>query len=113
MIIGFWAKANTGKEAVFLFPDLDKELAPGIFRAESLRGLYTDWKSGGQVNLLPEFAFEWWTRWEKTMDGKFDPDKLDRYRGVGIQYLVLKKVHPLPGLIPVYANGKYLVYHWE
>ncbi|MBK5291279.1 MAG: hypothetical protein JJE04_06350 [Acidobacteriia bacterium] len=108
-----WAKDNTAKEAVFLFPDQGKELLPGMFRAHSLRAIYTDWKSGGQVNLLPGFAFEWWTRWQKTMEGKFEADKLDRYRGLGIHYLVLKKANPLPGRVPVYANAKYFVYRWE
>ena len=69
------------------FPATARNLA-GHVPAHSLRALYTDWKSGGQVNLLPEFAFEWWTRWQKTMDGKFDREKLDRYRGLGIHYLV-------------------------
>jgi hypothetical protein len=50
-----WARSSTPKEALFLFPDSRTSLDPGVFRARSLRGLYVDWKSGGQVNYFPEF----------------------------------------------------------
>ena len=48
-----WARASTSGPALFLFPDSGTSLEPGIFRARSLRGLYVDWKSGGQVNYFP------------------------------------------------------------
>jgi hypothetical protein len=108
-----WARAQTDPAAVFLFPDAGKELYPGLFRAQAVRAIYVDWKSGGQVNLLKEFAVEWWARWQKTMEGSFDPNQLDRYRGLGIDYLVVKTDNPLPGLAPVYRNSKYLVYAWN
>jgi len=108
-----WARSQTDPGSVFLFPDAGRELYPGLFRAQAVRALYVDWKSGGQVNLLKEFGFQWWGRWQKTMEGKFDPNKLERYRGLGIGYLVVKPANRLPGLEPVYQNSKYLAYGWN
>jgi len=50
-----WAR-NSPPPALFLFPDSGTSFDPGIFRARSLRGLYVDWKSGGQVNYFSEFG---------------------------------------------------------
>jgi len=49
-----WARANTPKDAVFLFADSGRNLAPGIFRSEALRAVYVDWKGGGQVNYFTQ-----------------------------------------------------------
>jgi hypothetical protein len=105
-----WARANTPKDAVFLLPDADKALTPGFFRVRSLRSVYVDWKGGGQVNLLKEFATEWWDRWQKSGEGKFDPTKVDQLAGLGIDYIVVEPDNRLRNREPAYQNGNYLVY---
>jgi hypothetical protein len=104
-----WARSSTPKDSVFLFPDVPRSLDPGIFRAEALRAVYVDWKSGGQVNYLSDFAGQWWFRWQQTLARPFHPAESPRYSGLGIRYLV---VQPRNGLqeAPVFANSTYLVY---
>ena len=104
-----WARASTAKDSVFLFADAPRALQPGIFRAEALRAVYVDWKSGGQVNYLPAFATQWWFRWQQTLARPFHPDDLARYSGLGIQYVVMQPNSRLAEE-PVFANSAYLVY---
>lgn len=94
-----WARTSTPETALFVFPDSKTALDPGIFRARSLRGLYVDWKSGGQVNYFPAFAQEWWKRWQQVND---------HHDLTGADYVVTKK--PIPNLTPVFANATYWVY---
>lgn len=105
-----WARSSTPKDAVFLFPDAGQELSPGIFRAEALRAVYTDWKAGGQVNFLKVFARQWWPRWQQTMAGKFQPQKVDSFAALGIDYVVVRPSNRLPGRTPVFENSRFLVY---
>jgi len=105
-----WARSSTPKAAMFLFPDAGRQLYPGIFRAQALRAVYTDWKSGGQVNFLKVFARGWWPRWQQTMAGKFQPEKVAYYKTLGIDYLVVLPGNRLPGRSPVYENSRFLVY---
>jgi len=105
-----WAHSQTPKDAVFLFPDAGQELYPGIFRAEALRAVYVDWKAGGQINFLKAFAREWWPRWQQTMAGTFQPEKVDAHPALGIDYVVLRGANRLPGRNPVYENSRYRVY---
>jgi len=94
-----WARTSTPEPALFVFPDSKTSLDPGIFRARSLRGLYVDWKSGGQVNYFPGFAREWWTRWQQ----------VNTFQDLtGADYVVTKK--PIPGALPLYQNATYSVY---
>ena len=65
-----WARANTGRDAVFVFPGANRSLAPGIFRSEALRAVYADWKGGGQVNYLKDLGEQWWFRWRQIRDFK-------------------------------------------
>jgi hypothetical protein len=95
-----WARSSTPKDAVFLFPDAGRELYPGIFRARALRAVYVDWKSGGQVNFLRDFAREWWARWQR----------MGAYPADGIDYFVLKPAHRLPGRTPIFENPGFVVY---
>ncbi|MBM3810049.1 MAG: hypothetical protein FJW20_00270 [Acidimicrobiia bacterium] len=104
-----WAREQTDPAAVFQFADAGKNLQPGLFRAHAKRALYVDWKSGGQVNLLKEFALEWWRRWQQTMEGKFDPT-LRRYEGIGIDYVVVGAATKVDGREPVFGNARYRVY---
>jgi hypothetical protein len=105
-----WALASTPQDAVFLFPDAGQDLQPGIFRAEALRAVYVDWKSGGQVNFFKEMGEEWWTRWQRTMAQPFDPHDLERYRGLGIDYIVLLAKDRLADTAPVFQNARFVVY---
>lgn len=104
-----WARANTAKEAVFVFPDAGQELYPGLFRVYALRGLYVDWKGGGQVNLLRDFAVEWWQRWQAVGQGKFDPGKWESLSKLPVDYVVLQAKNRVAGEV-AYENGKYVVY---
>ncbi len=105
-----WARANTPKDAVFLFADSGKELFPGMFRTKALRAIYVDWKGGGQVNTVKAFGQEWWTRWQETMAKKFEPELLNRYPDLGITHVVLKTASPLPSHTPLFKNKMYAVY---
>jgi hypothetical protein len=107
-----WASRSTPPDAVFLFADAPRSLAPGIFRAESLRAIYVDWKSGGQVNYLSDFARQWWFRWQQTLARGFQPGDLPRYSGLGIQYVVIRPENRL-SFVPVFANSAYLVYRLQ
>jgi hypothetical protein len=101
-----WARANTPKDAVFLFADAGRALDPGIFRAEALRAIYVDWKGGGQVNYLSGFGEQWWFRWQQVNGRQID---LARYSGLGIRYVVVRTAHRLRAA-PVYENSRYVVY---
>jgi hypothetical protein len=105
-----WARTSTPQRALFLFPDSGTSLAPGIFRARSLRGLYVDWKSGGQVNYFPEFARQWWARWVETGSGTWSPPPRDlpNLSAMGIDYVVLKRA--ISGAPALYSNAGYSVY---
>jgi hypothetical protein len=107
-----WARASTPRDAVFLFADAGRGLDPGIFRAEAERAIYVDWKSGGQVNYLRDFAEQWWFRWQQTLARGFRPEDLPRYSGLGIRYVVLRPNHRLPAA-PVFGNSGFLVYRLE
>jgi len=105
-----WARASTPKDSVFLFPDAKEALDPGIFRAEALRTVYVDWKTGGQVNFFKELGEEWWSRWQRTMAVPFHAGAMTSYRGLGIDYVVLEAQHRITGMTAVFENGRYVVY---
>lgn len=105
-----WARTNTPKDAVFLFPDSGRELYPGVFRTDAQRAVYVDWKAGGQVNFLREFGIEWWKRWQSAGAGKFNPKRVASYAALDIDYFVLKSSHSLAGRIPVFENSRFVVY---
>ena len=103
-----WARANTGKDAVFQFADAEQALYPGLFRVYAKRAVYVDWKVGGQVNLLEDFAAEWWKRWQAA--GAQNPIDPARLAELGIDYVVVTPKHALAGREPDYMNAKYLAY---
>jgi hypothetical protein len=105
--VSAWAQTNTGQDSVFLFAGFGKSYVPGIFRAEARRALYVDWKSGGQVNLLKQFAEAWWVRWRSAAPEKFDPRK--DYGALGIDYLVVPPAKLPPGATPAFRNSQYAV----
>ena len=100
-----WARANTRRDAVFVFPGFDRNLAPGIFRSEALRAVYVDWKGGGQVNYLKDLGEQWWFRWRQIRT--FHPGDLPQYTASGISYVVLRE--PLPRTSQ-FQNSTYFVY---
>lgn len=104
-----WAKSATSRDATFLFPDADKSLPPGVFRARAERAVYTCWKAGGQVNYFPIYAREWWRRWNVAMAPPFTPERVPALAALGIDYLVVTKSE-LPGQEPVWRNAAYRVY---
>jgi hypothetical protein len=103
-----WARSSTPQPALFLFPDSGTSLDPGIFRARALRGLYVDWKSGGQVNFFPEFGRQWWTRWVETGSGRWPAPDFQKLAVMGVDYVVLK--NQIPRAVPLFANASYSVY---
>lgn len=105
-----WARDNTPRATMFLFPDEGHLVYSGIFRVSALRAVYVDWKSGGQVNYLKDFAEEWSTRWELVNRTGYGADAIARYGSVGVDYVVLRQEHKLPGVEPVYWNSQYAVY---
>jgi hypothetical protein len=105
-----FARVNTPKDAVFLFGDAGTGPEPSIFRAESLRALYVDWKSGGQMNYHESLATEWSLRWRNTNQLRFDPSGAQRLPGLGIDYLVLSIKRRLPDRVPDYENSQFVVY---
>jgi hypothetical protein len=104
-----WAKTSTPRDAVFLFPDVGRRLDPGIFRPEALRAVYVDWKGGGQVNYIRDFADAWWFRWQMTMIPKFTPAALAKYDALGIQYIIVQPKDRLPRPAE-FENGSWLAY---
>lgn len=105
-----FAQTQTPKDAVFLFGDAGMNLDPGVFRAKSLRAVYVDWKSGGQINFSEPLAKEWWQRWLDTKALHFEPWTLSRLPALGIDFLVLTPSHRLTDRRPIYENAQYLVY---
>jgi len=105
-----WAGSATPKDAIFLFADAGRDLAPGVFRATALRAVYVDWKSGGQGNYLPSVAREWWKRWHAVDALKFKSGDLRRYARLGIDYVVLTQSAAPSGVQPVFQNTAYRVY---
>ncbi len=105
-----WAKSSTPIDAVFHFPDAGRSLTPGIFRAESTRAIYVDWKSGGQVNYMKSLGEEWWRRWQPTLGAGYKPVPMESYAALGADYVVLQAQNKIPSAQPVMENSGYAVY---
>ncbi|MCP5120571.1 MAG: hypothetical protein GY953_58000 [bacterium] len=105
-----WARENTPRSAVFLFPDAAKARHPGVFRARALRAVYVDWKGGGQVNMVKSFAKQWWRRWQDAVVPGFSPKLALQYRALGIDYFVVGPANRLEDQAPLFENSRYLVY---
>jgi hypothetical protein len=105
-----WARSSTPQDAVFLFADEERALGPGIFRAQAQRALYVDWKGGGQVNILGAFAREWGKRWDAVNRAAPPVASLERYRALGIDYIVVRPQNRPAGAASVFANAKWEVF---
>ena len=102
-----FARVRTPKDAVFLFADSGQYGYPSIFRAESLRALYVDWKSGGQINYRESSAKEWSERWQAVNQLRFNgqlPASLP------VDYFVLQTKNKQADRTPVYSNAQFVVY---
>ena len=104
-----WARSATPRDSVFVFPDSGRGLAPGVFRALSLRALFVDWKSGGQANLLQDYGYLWWQRWSAIHRAEPPLRPLSSYRALGIDYLVVQPARKPPGSVPVFENAGWSV----
>ena len=107
-----WARQNTPKEAMFLFPDLGRKLEPGIFRARAARAVYVCWKQGGQVNYFASYAEKWWERWSELLRKGHAAMSYADLRARGVDYLVLSKEAPQEALPLLYESPEkgYRVY---
>ncbi|HYL79013.1 MAG TPA: DUF6798 domain-containing protein [Bryobacteraceae bacterium] len=105
-----FARSQTPKDAVFLFADAGTSGDPSVFRAESLRALYVDWKSGGQINYHEVSAQEWWQRWQAANQLRYQPSALDGIEKLPIDFLVLQPKNRVPDRQPVYQSPQFVVY---
>jgi hypothetical protein len=105
-----WVKQNTWGSSMFLFPDLDRNGDPGLFRGRSERALWVDWNSGSLVPCFESFAAIWWERWHNTMQPGYSTQQLQADLELPIDYYVLKTTNRLSGIKPVFANDEFLVY---
>ena len=105
-----WAESNTWGSSMFLFPDAGRQLYPGMFRAESRRALWVDWKSGEQMKYFESAGEEWWERWRQTMQPGFSVPRLQAMLPLPIDYYVLERAHQLANVQPVFANAEFVVY---
>lgn len=105
-----WARQSTSKDAMFVFPMAGQSLAPGIFRAESQRALYVDWKGGGQVNYFVSLGREWWRRYQEVMLKPDASRPLSWYAERKIDFIVLDAAAPRADARAVYENSTYRVY---
>ncbi len=107
--VAAWADTTWGS-SLFLFPDAGRDLYPGVFRAESRRGLWVDWESGAASDDSDGVARTWWDRWHETMAAPFSPERLESFLSFPIDYYVLKQTNRLNGVQPVFSNSKFVVY---
>ncbi len=105
-----WARSSTPVDSVFLFPDAKRDLYPGIFRAEALRAVYVDWKTGGQANYQQDVAREWWRRWQAVRPERYRPGDPRRFTSLGVDYVVLRKSNRAPNPPPVFENDSFMAY---
>ncbi|MGJ5818827.1 hypothetical protein [Paludibaculum fermentans] len=104
-----WARSTTPQDSSFLFADVGHGLQPGVFRNDAKRSIYVDWKGGGQANLLENFADLWWKRWNEVREAKLPLLPLDRYRAMGVDYVVVRAVNRPATTAAVYSNTDWAV----
>ena len=102
-----WARTQTSDQALFVFPTSGRNLEQGVFRVKALRGLYSDWKAGGQVNYFRDFALEWRRRWSELSSGKLT---VDDWRARGVDYLIYAGAQAEQIGQPVFQNARYRAY---
>ena len=105
-----WARQGTWGSSMFLFPDAGRALYPGVFRAESRRALWVDWKSGCQSDFFESVGVEWLDRWQQAMSGAFTVARLESLLPLPIDYYVVKREHRLAAVKPAFENAEFLAY---
>jgi hypothetical protein len=105
-----WARTSTPRSAVFQFPGVQRALHPGVFRAQALRAVYADWKAGGQANYMPNYAREWYRRWQTAGIPELTGAMLSEWRREGIDYVVVPPRQRLSGHEPSFENAAFLAY---
>ena len=108
-----WARTATrAKTPCFLFRTPTQALYPGIFRADAARAVYASTgkpvvvgqllqrPGGGMVVTLAE-----------NHGRAFDPKDVERYRGIGIDYIVLQAKNRRVGVKPVFERSFRRVSH--
>jgi hypothetical protein len=105
-----WAENNTWGSSMFLFPGAGRDLSPGMFRAESRRAVWVDWKTGSLSDFFESFAQDWWERWQQTMEGPFSARRLEGLLSLPVDYYVLKRENQLADVKPVFENSEFVVY---
>ena len=105
-----WALRSTWGGSLFLFPHAEHGLAPGVFRALSLRSVYVDWQGGELTRYYSEFGIEWRRRWEEVRRARRTANGLGELLEQPIDYFVLDDGHELAEVRPVFRNRAYLVY---
>lgn len=108
--IAAWAQINTWGGSMFLFPDAQRDLYPGMFRSEAKRAVWVDWETGKQSDYFDSFADEWARRWHDTMDGAYSVSRLKSFLPLPIDYYVVKRKDEVPGALPAFATADFLVY---
>ena len=108
-----WAEEHTWGSSMFLFPDAGKGLYPGVFRAESLRPIWADWKSGAVAAYTEAGGIEWWNRWQATMENAFSVETIEQNLALPVDYYVLKNSDRLAGVKTVFGNREFIVYDAE
>lgn len=108
--IAAWAELNTWGGSMFLFPDAQHDLNPGIFRSEARRAVWVDWETGKQSAYFDSFADEWSRRWHDTMEGSYSVSRLKSFLNLPIDYYVVKRKDEVPGALPAFSTADFLVY---
>ncbi len=102
-----WARANTPRDALFHFDNLE-------FRLEARRGLTVCWKDGGTFSHSdPRKLIEWWRRYEQQQQAlaSGSPSKVvGLARRLGADYLVLPGFAQAARLPVAYRNDWFVVY---
>lgn len=108
--IAQWAQTSTWGGSMFLFPDAQRELYPGVFRTVAQRAVWVDWETGKQAAYFDSFADEWARRWHDTMEGSYSPDRLKSFLTLPIDYYVVKRKDRVQGARATFATADFLVY---
>ena len=108
--IADWAQTSTWGGSMFLFPDAQRELYPGVFRTVAKRAVWVDWETGKHSAYFESFADEWARRWHDTMEGAYSPERLKSFLPLPIDYYVVKRKDQVPGAPTAFATADFVVY---
>jgi len=101
-----WARRTSAVDAVFSFPDAERDKFPGVFRYYANRAVYVDWKSGGQINFSRSFAMEWWERWDDIVR----KSSVQNLAAKGVDFFITREPQSNLGSKLVHENKEFWVY---